>query len=331
MPELKLHFLNVGQGDCTIIQFPSGRVGMVDIDNLKVLDPDTRKEILEEYHASMAYQTESMRGRIFNKSANEVDEEYIKKYEEELTDPLAYYDANIGAKTDIFRMIVTHPDMDHMTGLHRIHEQDSQKSITNFWHVGDYDFNLASIDEGWYRYDERDWETYKTLRASSVNPKSLIRRQGETGDFWTEDGVEIWAPTQALVEMALDKEKSNIISMVLKVSYKGRTFLLGGDATGDEVWPEIMEKVDVGHIDVLKASHHGRKSGYYGPAVKAMSPWLTITSVGPAEHDATQNYRYYSENTVSLRKAGNITIRITDDGMLHYSPNVEEHWKKKTS
>jgi len=38
---LVVHFLNVGQGDCTIIQFPSGRVGIVDIDNLPILDDET--------------------------------------------------------------------------------------------------------------------------------------------------------------------------------------------------------------------------------------------------------------------------------------------------
>ncbi len=53
---LKVHFLNVGRGDCTIIEFPSGRVGMVDIDNLKNLDPDTRAELLADYRRSLKYQ-----------------------------------------------------------------------------------------------------------------------------------------------------------------------------------------------------------------------------------------------------------------------------------
>jgi hypothetical protein len=73
----------------------------------------------------------------------------------------------------------------------------------------------------------------------------------------------------------------------------------------------------------------GRKSGYYGPAVKKLSPWLTITSVGEAAHDATNNYRRYSEYTVSLRKSGDIGITIGEDGMLYYSSNIEDHWKQK--
>jgi len=80
-------------------------------------------------------------------------------------------------------------------------------------------------------------------------------------------------------------------------------------------------------ITILKASHHGRKTGYYGPAVKEMSPWLTITSVGERAHDATNNYRRYSENTVSLRKTGDIEIIIDDEGVLHYPKKIEQYWK----
>jgi hypothetical protein len=52
---LTFHVLNVGQGDCTIIKFPSGRVAMVDIDNLRVLDKDTAAELVEEYRGTSDY------------------------------------------------------------------------------------------------------------------------------------------------------------------------------------------------------------------------------------------------------------------------------------
>ena len=325
---LKVHFLNVGRGDCTIVEFPSGRVGMVDIDNLKSLDPDTRAELLADYRKSLKYQLsqpQSILGQLF------LEDRFIKDEEEKLTDPLAYYDAHIGKSTDIFRMIITHPDMDHMTGIHRLHKQDPNKSIVNFWHTGKHDFNLAeTTDKEWNDcpYDKQDWDTYKELRDGE-NPKSLQKYQGDTGQFWTDDGVELWAPTLALEGMAVEKDQSNILSLVLKITYKGRSIVLGGDATADESWSAIYPNLDMTRIAVLKASHHGRKSGYYGPAVKEMSPWLTITSVGEAEHDATDNYRRYSDYTVSLRKAGDICIEIADDGTLYYPPHLKDHWKAK--
>jgi len=299
---------------------------MVDINNLKVLDNDTRMEVLKEYHESIDYLADKEAG----KSKYSLDEQFLAKEEASLTDPLAYYDVHIGKTKDIFRLLVTHPDMDHMTGLYRIHEQDSNKSILNFWHTGNHDFNLADTsNEDWEAspYDKRDWDTYKKLRGGEVGMTALKKYQGNTGQFWTEDGVEIWAPTPELENEAVEMGKPNVLSMILKINYKGRSIVLGGDATADETWTKIYPKLDMTNISVLKASHHGRRTGYYGPAVKEMAPWLTITSVGETAHDATRNYRRYSEYTVSLRKAGDIRIEIGDNGELYYPMTIEKYWK----
>jgi competence protein ComEC len=326
---LTVHFLNVGRGDCTIIEFPSGRVGMVDIDNLKSLDPKSEKEYLEEYRKSFEYQFARQRNPP---DALRSERNFIKRKVAGVTDPFKYYDRVIGSTRDVFRMIITHPDMDHMTGLYRLHELEPLKDIVNFWHVGPYDFNLANTTtEEWAScpYDRRDWVTYKKLRRSGDYPRSLQVVRGD--GYGDEDGVEIWAPTEELKELALERgdKGSNIVSMVLKLSYRGRSILLGGDATCEETWPHIYQITDMTDIDVLKASHHGRRSGYYGPAVKEMSPWLTITSVAARKHDATENYRRYSEHTVSLRDAGDIAITIGDDGVLYYPPHIEEYWKEQ--
>lgn len=323
---LKVHFLNVGRGDCTIIEFPSGHVGIVDIDNLKVLDPDSRSELLQAYRESRDYLIRQQYGT----PSWRLEEEFLHKTTQELTDPLAYYDAHIGSSKDVFRFLVTHPDMDHMTGLYRLHVQDTRKELVNFWHTGSHDFNLATTTaEEWERspYDQRDWETYKFLRGNANTPKALQKYQGAQGEYWTEDGLELWAPTPKLEQCAVEKEQSNILSMVIKISYQGRSILLGGDATAEETWPAIMDQVS--QVDVLKASHHGRKTGYYWPAVKAMAPWLTITSVGQKAYDATENYQRYSTYTVSLRDSGDICIEIGDDGVLYYPPHLKEHWKPK--
>lgn len=60
-----------------------------------------------------------------------------------------------------------------------------------------------------------------------------------------------------------------------------------------------------------------------------MSPWLTIPSVTEEAHDATQNYRRYSDYTVSLRDTQDIKIGIDDDGTLYYAPKLENHWRPK--
>jgi competence protein ComEC len=46
---LVVHFLNVGHGDCTFIEFPSGRLAMIDVNNSKRL-PDRDEGALAEHH-----------------------------------------------------------------------------------------------------------------------------------------------------------------------------------------------------------------------------------------------------------------------------------------
>ena len=117
---------------------------MVDIHNLKILDRDTRAELLQEYHESLDYLATKASGLL---TEAELDERFINQEQARLTDPLAYYDAHVGKYQDIFRLIVTHPDMDHMTGLYRLFEQEKSKKILNFWHTGPHDFNLARTTE----------------------------------------------------------------------------------------------------------------------------------------------------------------------------------------
>jgi competence protein ComEC len=45
---LRVHFLNVGHGECTIIEHPSGRLTMVDINNSQDYDQDSLTEYLAE-------------------------------------------------------------------------------------------------------------------------------------------------------------------------------------------------------------------------------------------------------------------------------------------
>jgi competence protein ComEC len=321
---LVVHFLNVGEGDCTIIEFPSGHVGMVDISNVKELDPDTRKELLEDYSDLdyvLARLAESPRVAL-------LQEAYLRKVAAPTTDALEYFDEHIGYTRDIFRLITTHPHMDHLSGLHRLHTQEP-KDIINFWHAGPYNFELDDADWNGWKYSELDWLTYKQLRSSTSDPKALHNQQGDTGNYWTDDGIEIWAPTDGLEALAVKRNQPNILSAVLKISHAGRSILLGGDATADETWPALYPYIDMTGIDVLKASHHGRNSGYHQPSVEEMSPWLTITSVGQKEHDASEKYRRYSDYTVSTRFTGDIRITIEDDGTLVYPPILKEHWRPK--
>ena len=85
---LKIHFLNVGKGNCTVIKLPSERLMVVDIDNSRINDDDDVLQCPIDF-LNRTYPNES-----------------------------------------IFRFILTHPDMDHMSGLYDL---DKERKIHNFW------------------------------------------------------------------------------------------------------------------------------------------------------------------------------------------------------
>jgi len=98
---LGVHFLNVGKGNCTILDFPSGRLSMIDIDNSR-----------------------------------------ISGDEEVLTDPIEYLLSNF-KNPELFRFVLTHPDMDHMSGLD---ELANKVFIRNFW---DTKHNKTISEDDW--------------------------------------------------------------------------------------------------------------------------------------------------------------------------------------
>ena len=134
---MKFHFLNVGHGDCTFIELPSGRLMMVDINNSKTLSDKDIAGLAASHNMSIWELRNSIRG-FTNKSWEEF-------YKDKLVDPHDYYVDNFNGKS-IFRYIQTHPDLDHMSGLHRFFFQEKVK-LWNFWDVAHTkDFNESDFD-----------------------------------------------------------------------------------------------------------------------------------------------------------------------------------------
>lgn len=272
---MKIHFLNVGKGNCTILDFPSERLSMIDIDNSRIED---------------------------NEGA--------------LTDPIEYFQNNFKGRS-LFRFILTHPDMDHMSGLD---ELASKVSIGNFW---DVEHNKTISEDEWKTspYKKEDWERYLTLRKSSESPKCLQLLRGQTSECcWTQDGIKILSPSKNLVELSAksseDDQKYNHLSYVLMVEYAGIKVLLGGDAS-IEAWEEILNECGKGSLkaDLFLAPHHGSKNNIHKNAFEAIAPDCVIVSVvRGVEYD----YDYYSQlakkGVYSTKYYGTITVRIQDDG-----------------
>jgi competence protein ComEC len=97
MEPLKIHFLNVGHGDCTIIQFPSGRIAMIDINDSCVLDEDTEEELGRKFD-NLGPSIYRVLGLDMPDSLKSKLQDYLKS---KVEDPVNYFIFNFG--TNIFR------------------------------------------------------------------------------------------------------------------------------------------------------------------------------------------------------------------------------------
>ena len=313
---LRIHFLNVGHGDCTLIEFPSGHLTVVDINRSTEMDKDSFGELLSESFDSQTALTNKGLYDRGVKTYREILQE--AKYNIQLTDPIPYI-KKIAGSNNIFRFISTHPHMDHLSGLSALRDQIG---FINFWVLSNkFKPDLDKLDEA----GKQDWALYAGLRDGTIGGTTVVRPlEGELRDYWQQDGIGVLAPN---AEILKDVSEPNAMSYVLLIKYGSFKVVLGADANVAtweylaKSYPETFKG-----ITVLKAAHHGRDSGYHQEAVKLMSPQLTVISVGKKpENDASSKYRQYSKNVLSTRWYGNITVTLNEDGSGRFDTQYQRN------
>jgi len=313
---LKVHYLNVGHGDCTIIEHPSGNVTVIDINNGTDIDSNSARELAESFgSAKRNIELNELMGRRRISALVEAG------YDIELTNPIEYLKGILNGKS-IFRYIQTHPDLDHMRGLTALYREFS---ILNFWDTN----NKKVITEFRSESDREDWNTYQKLRKSNESPKSLVMNRGDRRPYFHSyeeggDDIQILAPNSDLADLANNSDNHNNHSYVIRVRYGGVDVLLPGDAES-AVWDSLVEEYGSNlSTAVLKASHHGRDSGYHDDAVRHISPQYTIVSVGKKPStDASNKYRKHSDNVWSTRWKGDIVLTVNSDGSANIVPEYD--------
>jgi len=299
---LKIHFLNVGHGDCCIIEFDSNRIAMIDINRSTEVDNETANEIASLNNIIDWEWRFSRNKKMLLEHCS---------YNIKLTDPIEYLKNN--SINSIFRFISTHPHMDHLLGLNCI-------STSNIWICkNDFSQDEDSLSEE----EENSWNTYKKFRENIGEKLDyttiLDLREGAEGQFYSDDGIYILAPNEKLLNTSKEKDNRNIMSTVLLVKYGECKIILGGDAEED-TWNHIYENYyeEIKDVSILKASHHGRDSGYHQESIKTMNPEYTIVSVGKKPStDASNKYRQYSGNVYSTRWKGTIVFECYSNGSIY--------------
>jgi competence protein ComEC len=327
---LRVDFLNVGHGDCTIIRHHSGRLTMVDINTSQDYDADSFSELVAEETRKRcnpltgAFGFDSGLGTSYTilgaqmryqEAVAEAQREAVAEAKREVQDPIAFMQTHYPGQK-LWRFVLTHPDLDHMRGITHLYDSIG---FDNFWDTA----HIKPTPEYRSNDDKVDWEFYQRLRLGGLGSNPLFFTRGDACFAFAKDeygnpggdNIEILSPTADLVKTCNWAGKSNDLSLVLRLWHAGKSVLLPGDAEAS-AWDAMVSFYgDRLKSDFLKASHHGRDSGYHLDAVKRIAPVLTFVSVGrKPDTDASSKYRQQCPRVPSTRYHGNIRLEIFDNG-----------------
>ncbi len=246
---------------------------------------------------------------------------------------IEYYKSNFkdsnGNIRSIFRYICTHPHQDHICGIKKIFE-DSGININNFWDI-DHEFEPEEFQDDEHK---EDWNKYKEIRKED-SEYTVIRtkREDKPSKYWDdeEDRIEVLSPSEKLIEKAHNKEDGtkrkahevdlNNMPYVLLMRVNKLKVVFASDAE-DKCWEDILDNcsVKLGNIDLLKAAHHGRLSGFQEKAVKKMNPKYIVFSMSNEtddEHGAEEDYKNsVLEAEIIRTNDGTVVAKLGFDGKI---------------
>ncbi|MCK5273960.1 MAG: hypothetical protein KAR37_04875 [Alphaproteobacteria bacterium] len=234
---------------------------------------------------------------------------------------------------EIFRFVLTHPDMDHMDGIKDVF---GEFNPTNFWDTAN---TCSKSFPAGSPYREEDWRFYKGLRdgQSASSPKRLTLYAGQRGPFYNrdgengevQDGLDILAPTPSLVAEANRTEDFNDASyVILYRSAAGRILFCGDshDATWDHILANHAE--DVRGVELMIAPHHGRDSSRDRAFLSEVMPKVTLFGNAPSEHLAYDAWRNRGLYYITCNQAGTVVVDTNGEKMQIYV--AKESFARKT-
>ena len=192
-------------------------------------------------------------------------------------------------------VIISHPDSDHIGGMAKLLEEIKVDRI----YMPKLPDELVP-----------ETEEYKTF-INSV-------KENKTEVFYPKIQSEIKIGDMTLNFISPTKEYSNRNdnSLVLKVIYGETSFLFTGDIS-EKVEEDLLNSDIELKSDVLKVAHHGSKTSSSEEFLKAVSPQISVVSVGLSDdtlpdYETMVRINHYSDDIYRTDK--DKTIVITSNG-----------------
>lgn len=246
--ELKVSFLDVGQGDAIFIESPTG--------NRVLIDGGPTRKVLSE-----------------------------------LGGVLPFGDKRIDV------VISTHPDADHITGL---------VEVVKRFDVGVF------IEPGVNSENNLDEALSEILLEKGV--EKILARKGVNLSLGGGAVLSILFPNSDVTNL-----ETNEASIVGKLVYGEKSFLLTGDATKRTEYILLNLGQEFLDVDVLQVGHHGSQTSTSQLFVEATSPQISVISSG-------KNNRYghpHPSVVETLNKFGTQILNTAEVGTISFETDGE--------
>ena len=211
----------------------------------------------------------------------------------------------------IVRVIATHPEADHVGGLHYL---DDSIGILNFYCVKNQ-ARLDADDKGVQRYRElhdsdKAFYIFKGCRRRWMNQSSDERGSAGINILWPDRSTQSFK--DALKE-AEDGGSANNICPIVRYSLEGGASAFWAGDLETDFLESIEDDVSLQETTLVFAPHHGRSSGRLPSSwLEALDPSIVVIGEAKSEHlDYYGNY-----NTITQNSAGDIAFECVD-GLVH--------------
>ena len=231
--EFSVHFIDVGQGDCTLIKTPDGNM-------------------------------------LIDAGENGYETTVLDYLDAQGVDSLKYF-------------VATHPHSDHIGGAAEVLEAVSVENVI-----------MPKLSKD----NTPATATYEKM-LTAIKNSSAKAISAKPGSEYSFGGAEftVLAPFE-------QDENLNNMSVVLKLTYKGYSFMLSGDAE-KEVENRILKAGYDISADVYKGAHHGSSTSNSKKFVKAINPTYAVLS-----YEEGNSYGHPHRETVEL---------FNEEGIVYYS------------
>jgi competence protein ComEC len=257
-PNLRVTFLDVGQGNSALIQFPGAKRLLLDGGGFASGAFDTGNMIVAPY--------------LFHSKIHRID-----------------------------YLVLSHPHPDHMNGLNFIAEHFNPGE---FWYNGQRTKTPEFI---------KLMETIKRDDIKIMLPDDLSKGIEVNGVK-----VEAFHPIHSVEskEAYSSKEDSgtNNNSLVIKITYKGKSFLFPGDIQSQGEHTLVSDVGAQLKSDILLVPHHGSRYSSTMPFLQAVRPKISVISCGKGN-----SFRFPNDETITrLNEIRSEIIRIDECGAVQF-------------